>query len=319
MQQEKWCSGQTHSVTGSGGTCSFLKSGRAEQRGSHDAPLPAANIWDCRLAPLVVQARMPSAAFPSWPAGGELSYSWNFCFHVPARGEPGPCAPGRARPGAASSLAGAQRRPGCGPVPATTFQRQLLGGTGPCWCSCASRGHLPVPSTGWCGAGGSAPLCCAAPLCHAAHPGTAAVWICNPTITATWKQACERGVNVPKSLSLRCVGWDPGLGVMCAGHVLCPHLPRGAEPRAVCVLAEKEEIDHPNNSFSPCSIHDRKCLQKQQAKRVNNGNKMRNSGSPYHREETRPIVSAAGSWGGGHRVGTGHSEPRVGVQGAREA
>uniref|UniRef100_A0A8C9FTS3 IGFBP N-terminal domain-containing protein n=1 Tax=Pavo cristatus TaxID=9049 RepID=A0A8C9FTS3_PAVCR len=51
---------------------------------------------------------------------------------------------------------------------------------------------------------------------------------------------------------------------------------------------EKEEIEHPNNSFSPCSIHDRKCLQKQQAKRVNNGNKMRSSGSP-HREETRPI------------------------------
>lgn len=106
---------------------------------------------------------------------------------------------------------------------------------------------------------------------------------------------------------------------MCAIHVLCPCLPRGAEPHAVCVLAEKEEIDHPNNSFSPCSIHDRKCLQKQQAKRVNNGNKMRNSGSPYHREETRPIVSAAGSWGGGRRVGTGHSEPRVGVQGMREA
>ncbi|XP_035427338.1 insulin-like growth factor-binding protein 4 [Cygnus atratus] len=56
---------------------------------------------------------------------------------------------------------------------------------------------------------------------------------------------------------------------------------------------EKEEIDHPNNSFSPCSIHDRKCLQKQQAKRVNNGNKMRNSGSPYHREETRPIAQGS--------------------------
>lgn len=71
----------------------------------------------------------------------------------------------------------------------------------------------------------------------------------------------------------------------------------------VCVLAEKEEVDHPNNSFSPCSIHDRKCLQKQQAKRVNNGNKMRNSGSPYHREETRPIVSTA--VGGRHQGGAG--------------
>ncbi|KAM7030043.1 insulin-like growth factor-binding protein 4 [Acridotheres tristis] len=56
---------------------------------------------------------------------------------------------------------------------------------------------------------------------------------------------------------------------------------------------EKEEIDHPNNSFSPCSIHDRKCLQKQQAKRVNNGNKMRSSGSPHHRDDTR--VMAQGS------------------------
>ncbi|XP_021233317.1 insulin-like growth factor-binding protein 4 [Numida meleagris] len=56
---------------------------------------------------------------------------------------------------------------------------------------------------------------------------------------------------------------------------------------------EKEEVEHPNNSFSPCSIHDRKCLQKQQAKRVSNGNKMRNSGSPHHREETRPITQGS--------------------------
>ncbi|XP_010219421.1 PREDICTED: insulin-like growth factor-binding protein 4, partial [Tinamus guttatus] len=54
---------------------------------------------------------------------------------------------------------------------------------------------------------------------------------------------------------------------------------------------EKEEIEHPNNSFSPCSLQDRKCLQKQQAKRVGNGNKMRSSGS--HREETRPICHPA--------------------------
>ncbi|NP_989684.1 insulin-like growth factor-binding protein 4 precursor [Gallus gallus] len=56
---------------------------------------------------------------------------------------------------------------------------------------------------------------------------------------------------------------------------------------------EKEEIEHPNNSFSPCSIHDRKCLQKQQAKRINNGNKMRSSGSPHHREESRPIAQGS--------------------------
>ena len=84
-----------------------------------------------------------------------------------------------------------------------------------------------------------------------------------------------------------------------------PGLPCGTEPPPVCVLAEKEEVDHPNNSFSPCSIHDRKCLQKQQAKRVNNGNKMRNSGSPYHREETRPIVSTAWHRGGRLALGAG--------------
>lgn len=72
-------------------------------------------------------------------------------------------------------------------------------------------------------------------------------------------------------------------------------MPCSAEP--CCVLAEKEEIEHPNNSFSPCSIHDRKCLQKQQAKRINNGNKMRSSGSPHHREESRPIVSTGGAPG----------------------
>ncbi|XP_029820304.1 insulin-like growth factor-binding protein 4 [Manacus vitellinus] len=68
---------------------------------------------------------------------------------------------------------------------------------------------------------------------------------------------------------------------------------RDQPPPSVCLPAEKEEIDHPNNSFSPCSIHDRKCLQKQQAKRVNNGNKMRSSGSPHHREDTRPIAQGS--------------------------
>lgn len=91
-------------------------------------------------------------------------------------------------------------------------------------------------------------------------------------------------------------------------------VPCSAEP--CCALAEKEEIEHPNNSFSPCSIHDRKCLQKQQAKRINNGNKMRSSGSPHHREESRPIVStggAPGQEGGwqtvGLRGGGGHAMP----------
>lgn len=111
-----------------------------------------------------------------------------------------------------------------------------------------------------------------------------------------------RGSTAPAA----CCAWGCKLlrgGWGTAGAPPSPGLPRGTEPSLVCVLAEKEEIDHPNNSFSPCSIHDRKCLQKQQAKRVNNGNKMRNSGSPYHREETRPIVSIA--WHRGRRLAPG--------------
>ncbi|NWJ06537.1 IBP4 protein, partial [Crypturellus undulatus] len=79
---------------------------------------------------------------------------------------------------------------------------------------------------------------------------------------------------------------------------------------------EKEEIEHPNNSFSPCSLQDRKCLQKQQAKRVGNGNKMRSSGS--HREDTRPIVrrgrGGTGAWRGARRGRAQH--PLLQAQGS---
>nr|XP_025036048.1 insulin-like growth factor-binding protein 4 [Pelodiscus sinensis] len=63
-----------------------------------------------------------------------------------------------------------------------------------------------------------------------------------------------------------------------------------------CSGTDKEEVDHPNNSFSPCSIQDRKCLLKHQAKtrdRVNSGVKMRSNGNPQHREETRPIAQGS--------------------------
>lgn len=57
------------------------------------------------------------------------------------------------------------------------------------------------------------------------------------------------------------------------------------------LIADKDEGDHPNNSFSPCSAHDRKCLQKHFAKirdRNTNGGKMKVIGAP--REEARPMV-----------------------------
>lgn len=56
------------------------------------------------------------------------------------------------------------------------------------------------------------------------------------------------------------------------------------------LTADKDEGDHPNNSFSPCSAHDRRCLQKHFAKirdRSTSGGKMK-VGVP--REEARPVV-----------------------------
>lgn len=57
------------------------------------------------------------------------------------------------------------------------------------------------------------------------------------------------------------------------------------------LTADKDEGDHPNNSFSPCSAHDRRCLQKHFAKirdRSTSGGKMKVIGVP--REEARPVV-----------------------------
>ncbi|XP_034882960.1 insulin-like growth factor-binding protein 4 isoform X2 [Mirounga leonina] len=56
------------------------------------------------------------------------------------------------------------------------------------------------------------------------------------------------------------------------------------------VERDKDEGDHPNNSFSPCSAHDRRCLQKHFAKirdRSTSGGKMKVIGVP--REEARPV------------------------------
>ncbi|XP_010723034.1 insulin-like growth factor-binding protein 4 [Meleagris gallopavo] len=112
--------------------------------------------------------------------------------------------------------------------------------------------------------------------------GSCSVTLCSQELPSEFLRAfpcAVRGLS-PSLCQGRGVAWGELWGLPCS-----------AEP--CCVLAEKEEIEHPNNSFSPCSIHDRKCLQKQQAKRVNNGNKMRSSGSPHPREETRPIAQGS--------------------------
>ncbi|KAK2110764.1 Insulin-like growth factor-binding protein 4 [Saguinus oedipus] len=60
------------------------------------------------------------------------------------------------------------------------------------------------------------------------------------------------------------------------------------------LTADKDEGDHPNSSFNPCSAHDRRCLQKHMAKirdRSTNGGKMKVNGAP--REEPRPLPQGA--------------------------
>lgn len=54
--------------------------------------------------------------------------------------------------------------------------------------------------------------------------------------------------------------------------------------------ADKDESEHPNNSFNPCSAHDHRCLQKHMAK-MRDRSKMKVVGTP--REEPRPVVSAS--------------------------
>lgn len=315
---------------------------------------PAANIWDCSLAVLLAQARMPSAAFWDWPRGRLTFLFQEFLLSCLCGGRAlwqSTALLSAAAPGAAPGLAGAQHLPGAALVP--LFPLQLLGGR--FWGTPgASLGFLCIPGSpsspvglvlwvylvarGW--PGHNQTLVPRSTLEQL--PGALAACVCNPTITDTWQQACEswlmsRKISQELQGELSPVWWQGqegtlGLGVTPVGtgegvrqhrlHVVpggascstgarapwrhrhprgCPVALSPLSP--VCVLAEKEEVDHPNNSFSPCSIHDRKCLQKQQAKRVNNGNKMRNSGSPYHREETRPIVSTA--VGGRHQGGAG--------------
>ncbi|CAM2108808.1 unnamed protein product [Caretta caretta] len=98
---------------------------------------------------------------------------------------------------------------------------------------------------------------------------------------------------------LRCYpprGVEKPLHTLMHGQGVCTELSEIESLQESLQPADKEEIDHPNNSFSPCSIQDRKCLLKQQAKtrdRVNSGVKMRSNGNSHHREETRQIAQGS--------------------------
>uniref|UniRef100_A0A8D0G8S7 Insulin-like growth factor-binding protein 4 n=1 Tax=Sphenodon punctatus TaxID=8508 RepID=A0A8D0G8S7_SPHPU len=98
---------------------------------------------------------------------------------------------------------------------------------------------------------------------------------------------------------LRCYpprGAEKPLHTLMHGQGVCTELTEIEAIQESLQPADKDEAEHPNNSFSPCSIQDRRCLQKQQAKireRVNSGVKMRNGGSLHPREETRPIAQGS--------------------------
>ncbi|XP_013929403.1 PREDICTED: insulin-like growth factor-binding protein 4 [Thamnophis sirtalis] len=93
---------------------------------------------------------------------------------------------------------------------------------------------------------------------------------------------------------LRCYpprGMEKPLHTLMHGQGVCMDLSEVEAIQESMQSTEQVEIElPPTNNFSPCNIHDRKCLQKQQARareRINNGVKMWN---PIPREDIRPLV-----------------------------
>uniref|UniRef100_A0A2K5VE67 Insulin like growth factor binding protein 4 n=1 Tax=Macaca fascicularis TaxID=9541 RepID=A0A2K5VE67_MACFA len=91
-----------------------------------------------------------------------------------------------------------------------------------------------------------------------------------------------------------CAATRPGGGealhTLMHGQGVCMELAEIEAIQESLQPSDKDEGDHPNNSFSPCSAHDRRCLQKHFAKirdRSTSGGKMKVNGAP--REDARPV------------------------------
>lgn len=109
---------------------------------------PAANIWAGSLAALLVQARMPSAAFWDRPRGRLTFLFQEFLLSCLGGGRApqqsaAPLPP--VAPGAAPGLAGAQHRPGA-PAATAAPLRQILGAPGVSW---SSLSVCPMVSFQW--------------------------------------------------------------------------------------------------------------------------------------------------------------------------
>ncbi|XP_074080074.1 insulin-like growth factor-binding protein 4 [Macrotis lagotis] len=98
---------------------------------------------------------------------------------------------------------------------------------------------------------------------------------------------------------LRCYpprGVEKPLHTLMHGQGVCMDLVEIEAIQESLQTTDKEESEHPNNSFSPCSSHDRKCLQKHLAKirgqNLNSG-KMKSVGNVAHREDSRPMTQGS--------------------------
>ncbi|XP_028931790.1 insulin-like growth factor-binding protein 4 [Ornithorhynchus anatinus] len=98
---------------------------------------------------------------------------------------------------------------------------------------------------------------------------------------------------------LRCYpprGVDRPLHTLMHGQGVCTELAEIEAMQEGPQPADKEESEHPNNSFSPCGPQDRKCLQKHFAKlRAGSSSsiRMRSGLGGPHREETRPLIQGS--------------------------
>ncbi|XP_052613662.1 insulin-like growth factor-binding protein 4 [Peromyscus californicus insignis] len=98
------------------------------------------------------------------------------------------------------------------------------------------------------------------------------------------------GVYTPRCGSgMRCYpprGVEKPLRTLMHGQGVCTELSQIEAIQESLQSSDKDESDHPNNSFNPCSAHDHRCLQKHMAK-MRDRSKMKVVGTP--REEPRPV------------------------------
>ncbi|XP_066484095.1 insulin-like growth factor-binding protein 4 [Tiliqua scincoides] len=123
---------------------------------------------------------------------------------------------------------------------------------------------------------------------------------CGCCATCALAKGMPCGVYTPRCGSgLRCYpprGVEKPLHTLMHGQGLCMDLSEVEAIQESIQSTEQEEIGLPNTNFSPCSSHDRKCLQKQQAKvreRMTSGSKMSNIGNLPARPDIRPVVQGS--------------------------